>query len=252
MNWPVVTTLLFALTTVTFLFIALQTRWKMRAHRDRVLQLEEERALWTENERIHKEKILELSRSESALTEKLHGTERQLAELRIRSETLEEQARTNHDLSLRLESESKALQEQIAKERELLKEARDALHDSFRSLANQALEGNNKQFIELAKATLAKEAEVMRGDFKQKQQAIDELMRPLHKVLVDYQKNVTDMERERQRSYGLVEQELRRVVETGARLSEETSALKNALRRPHVRGRWGEVQFRKCIEQAGV
>jgi DNA recombination protein RmuC len=45
---------------------------------------------------------------------------------------------------------------------------------------------------------------------------------------------------------------LRKVIESTASLSVETLALKNALKKPHVRGRWGEVQLKNCIELAGM
>ena len=35
-------------------------------------------------------------------------------------------------------------------------------------------------------------------------------------------------------------------------LAKETSSLKNALKKPHVRGRWGEVPLMNCIELAGM
>ena len=53
------------------------------------------------------------------------------------------------------------------------------------------------------------------------------------------------VERIRQEAYGA----LRTQVTT---LSERTGNLANALRAPHVRGRWGEVQLRNVVEQAGM
>jgi DNA recombination protein RmuC len=53
------------------------------------------------------------------------------------------------------------------------------------------------------------------------------------------------VERVRQESYG----ELRTQVST---LAERAGSLTNALRTPHVRGRWGEAQLRNVVEYAGM
>ena len=56
----------------------------------------------------------------------------------------------------------------------------------------------------------------------------------------------------RERGYGEVLATLDHVRGSSDNLRAETSALVNALRAPHTRGRWGEMQLRRVIEAAGA
>jgi DNA recombination protein RmuC len=53
------------------------------------------------------------------------------------------------------------------------------------------------------------------------------------------------VERVRQESYGALQTQV-------TTLSERAGSLTNALRTPHVRGRWGEAQLRNVVEYAGM
>jgi len=126
------------------------------------------------------------------------------------------------------------------------------LMEKFKSLANQTLTGQSEQFLQLAKTTLEKENVVAKSELEKKRLEIEHVVEPLRKKLEEYQTQVQNIERERQRSYTTVEAELKKVVEVSLTLNQETSALKNALKKPHVRGRWGEVQLKNCVELAGM
>jgi DNA recombination protein RmuC len=140
--------------------------------------------------------------------------------------------------------------EKKQKESQLL--STQQMRDSFQSLAHQTLEGQTRQFLDLAKQTLSQQTEVAKNDLEKRQISIDNVISPLQKALETIHKHTLDLEKERQKSYSLIESELKRVVETSTTLSSETRALKNALKKPHVRGRWGEVQLKNCVELAGM
>lgn len=135
---------------------------------------------------------------------------------------------------------------------EAQQQGQELLIERFRAMASQALEGNSHQFLQLAKTTLEKEAINGQAELEKRKLEIQHIIGPLQKKLDEYQNHIQSLEKDRQRSYSHVENELKRVAELGLSLSHETSALKNALKRPHVRGRWGEVQLKNCIELAGM
>lgn len=126
------------------------------------------------------------------------------------------------------------------------------MKDSFQALAHQTLEGQTKQFLDLAQQTLSKHSELAQMDLSKRQQSIDSLIAPLKQTLDNVQKQASEMEKERQKSYTQVEAELQRVVATSQQLSLETRTLKDALKKPHIRGRWGEVQLKNCVDLAGM
>jgi DNA recombination protein RmuC len=103
----------------------------------------------------------------------------------------------------------------------------DRLAAAIRTLSTEAFDANSARFLELADARLSGH------------------VRPLRDSLDRMDQQLQGVERVRHEAYGA----LRIQVTT---LSERTGSLANALRAPHVRGRWGEVQLRNVVEQAGM
>lgn len=156
------------------------------------------------------------------------------------------------DAKTRFEQKTIHLQENLDKQQKLIEELEKRMLESFSFAAQKAIEGNSQRFLDMAKNVLNKESEEIKGNMNIKQKEFEGLVGPLKDSLERYQKLALDMEKERQRSYSQVENELKQVAEAGTRLTAETQALKNALKKPHVRGRWGEVQLMNCIELAGM
>ena len=129
-----------------------------------------------------------------------------------------------------LESEL-ALERRTGAERAaLVDEARDA----FRSLSSETLQQTTSSFLEVAKSQ------------------IHGYVAPLKESLEKMDGQMRGMEKVRQEAYGAVSQHLLTLQGTQERLRLETGNLVKALRTPHVRGRWGEVQLRNVVEAAGM
>lgn len=124
--------------------------------------------------------------------------------------------------------------------------------DRFQSLAAQALESNNRQFLDLAKTVLERESSASKFELEKRQTSIEQMLKPLEQSLQRYESQTRDLERERHKMFVGIEAEFRRMVEANNQLHQATSALKDALKKPHIRGRWGEVQLRNCVELAGM
>jgi DNA recombination protein RmuC len=77
-------------------------------------------------------------------------------------------------------------------------------------------------------------------------------LEPVHESLDHLHRLLTGMERARATAHGELREQMGTVGQTSAQLKQETAALVTALRTPHVRGRWGEVQLRRVVEVAGL
>jgi DNA recombination protein RmuC len=108
------------------------------------------------------------------------------------------------------------------------------LREAFASLSRDALRTNSDEFAARAERDLGG------------------LVEPLKTALVEQQRRVEELERERQRAYGSVEQMIQRMAVDQQSLQSETARLVKSLRQPQVRGRWGEIQLRQVVELAGM
>ena len=204
------------------------------------------------------------ARSESeteraTLIERLAGKEQQLQETRSdldRQSAEYDQLRHEHANSLarlsglqaRLEEERKANQEKLG----LIDEAQYKLADAFKALSADALRDNNLSFIELAKANFETLQDTARGDLDSRQKAIDQLIKPLKDSLEKVDGKIIDLEKTRVGAYSELREQIRALASSQSQLQAETGNLVKALRAPHIRGRWGEIQLRRVVELAGM
>jgi DNA recombination protein RmuC len=131
-------------------------------------------------------------------------------------------------------------------------EAEERLSRTFKALSADALQGSMAQLAELARSQLQSTQLQARGELDQRQHAVEQLVGPLREQLGRVDQQLQQLDRERRESRGRLEEQLRTLAETGERLRTETGALVTALRKPNVRGQWGQMQLRKVVELAGM
>jgi DNA recombination protein RmuC len=110
----------------------------------------------------------------------------------------------------------------------------DRLAATIKTLSTEALDANSARFLELADSRLSG------------------YVRPLKDSLEKMDQQLQGVERMRQEAYGRLTEGLGLLRADQERLRLETGNLVTALRAPHVRGRWGEIQLRRVIEMAGM
>jgi DNA recombination protein RmuC len=83
-------------------------------------------------------------------------------------------------------------------------------------------------------------------------QAIAGVVAPVQASLEKVDAKIHDLEKTRAGAYATLHEQVRNLLETQAMLRSETGKLVTALRTPHVRGHWGEIQLRRVVEMAGM
>jgi DNA recombination protein RmuC len=152
------------------------------------------------------------------------------------------------ELSAILQGERQTAGEKLA----LLEQARTALANAFQALSADALRNNNQAFLNLAQATLEKFQETARGDLARRQQAIDEMVKPVRETLEKFDRRVGEIEHARTDAYARLCEQVMGLQGAQEQLRKETVHLAKALGSPQARGRWGELTLRRVVELAGM
>ncbi|HWW32845.1 MAG TPA: DNA recombination protein RmuC [Steroidobacteraceae bacterium] len=150
----------------------------------------------------------------------------------------------------RVRLESSAMQE--SDRLKLLEQSETRLRVSFDSLAGEALRANSELFLQLARETLGRDQAVAQGAMKEREAAVAQLVLPLRAALERTEAQVNALERERREAFASLRTQIENLSGGQAQLSRETRNLATALRRPEVRGRWGELTLRRLVELAGL
>jgi Uncharacterized protein conserved in bacteria len=151
-------------------------------------------------------------------------------------------------LETRLEEERKASQDKIT----LLSNAEAKLADAFKALSADALRNNNQSFLDLAKQNLETFQQTARGELERRQSAIGDMIKPLKESLEKVDGKIGELEKSRVGAYSELREQVKQLAHSHSQLQSETGNLVKALRAPHVRGRWGEIQLRRVVELAGM
>jgi DNA recombination protein RmuC len=124
--------------------------------------------------------------------------------------------------------------------------------DTFRSLSVEALRESNEQFLALAELRFRETRTETAADIEARKKAIEDLLAPMQATLERVDSEIKDAERRRVHEGATLLQRVASLDATGRELQSETRRLVDALKRPGVRGRWGELQLRRVVELAGM
>ncbi len=127
--------------------------------------------------------------------------------------------------------------------------------DGAISRADEALadrEGLVSEFKALSFDTLAQQGRRADETAEVRLRATEQLLTPVRDGLDRLNLRLTEVEKQRAALGAELGEQVRAVRRTGDELRRETAALATALRKPHVRGAWGELQLKRVAEVAGM
>jgi len=170
----------------------------------------------------------------------------------IRSLKSNRQVSTEREQRITLEARLKN-QDALDTERDTaLALARERLENAFNDLAHDSLEKNSNVFLQLAEQKLGGQQLHASNELEQRKEAINTLLKPIGEAIQKTENQIGQIEKDRQRSFGELDQRLSELKNTQVDLASETRNLVNALRKPEVRGRWGEQSLRRLVELSGM
>ncbi len=117
-------------------------------------------------------------------------------------------------------------QERVRSLKDKLNYVEGNLKDTFKALSSDALRSNNETF--------------------------SVIVNPLKETLDKLDTKIHEIEKERKGTQDVLKSEISRLFALSDGLKKETGNLVTALRKPHVRGRWGEIQLKRVVELAGM
>lgn len=126
------------------------------------------------------------------------------------------------------------------------------LKDAFHALASGALRDNNEQFLRLARENLGSFQVRAQEDLDKREKAVESLVKPIREALDKTEAQIRKMESERREAHGALTKHLETIADSHRLLQNETRNLVQALRRPEVRGQWGEMTLKRLVELAGM
>lgn len=185
--------------------------------------LDAERGRFAETERHLRDAELQiagLETKESQLRDEIQQLKEQLSELTAQKQALREQAVT-------LDAVRKELDQTREKNNRLQEE-------TLRAMTAEMLKQSQAELLTQAESTL------------------HAVSKPVHEQLAQMDKQLKEFSTNRVSAEVKLNQQLVTLSEEGVRTRKETRNLVEALKKPQVRGQWGEMHLKRAVELAGL
>jgi DNA recombination protein RmuC len=139
----------------------------------------------------------------------------------------------------------KAKDEQIAELKTFIEQARGVLTTEFKALSADALKAASEQLVETADSLIKRHGEKTTDDVKLHHEQIKTMLQPVEETIKRLDKQVEDSNLARTTAEALLDDQIKR-------LAGASESLTNALRKPVVRGSWGDMTLENALEKADL
>lgn len=139
-------------------------------------------------------------------------------------------------------------EEQKAREIEVLI---TRIKESFGALSLEALSKNTEEFLKLAHESLSKQTSMGEKELEGKKKLIDQTLEEMKQNLTRVHDMVTTFEKDREKKFGQLENQLKLHAEQTGKLQETAHQLHATLASTKARGQWGERMAEDVLRLAG-
>lgn len=174
------------------------------------------------------------------------------SDLAARNDSLERALSERKEELARVSQKFESAQQEQADLKKLLEEAKTQFRDTFDALAGKALKESRQELVKQARQVFEHEQQKAGKQLEANKQAVESLIKPVKESLQQYQQTLTEAEKQRHGAYQALHEQAKQLADGQAHLQQETAKLVKALRRPEIRGRWGELHMERLFELAGM
>jgi DNA recombination protein RmuC len=144
-------------------------------------------------------------------------------------------------------------EESAAGERDqALVRTREQMQSVFAELSRDSLKSNGELFLQLARERLTRQQMDASAALRERETAIESMVQPIREALLKTESQIQSIERDRIDAFATIKSQMEILASGQNLLSRETRNLVTALRRPDVRGQWGEITLKRLVELAGM
>ena len=174
-----------------------------------------------------------------------------VAQLRARHTAHQREQQLQSDLAV-AHAQLKSQQQVEAERQAALTLSMERLAANFDEVAGASLRANSEVFLKLAREHLGQHQQAAAANLSEREKAIETLVAPIKEALSKTEQQIGRIEKERAETFGALRSSLETVTLGQQALQKETRNLVTALRRPEVRGQWGELTLKRLAELAGM
>jgi DNA recombination protein RmuC len=137
------------------------------------------------------------------------------------------------EMEIVLREQDKNFQERLI----LIEQSKEKLSEAFKGLSLEAVERLHQKSLQ---------------ESLQKEESLQKIIEPLKLSLGKLDDGMHRIEKERRGEKEALQEQIKGILESEKMLRQETANLVKSLRKPDVRGMWGELQLQRVVELAGL
>lgn len=126
------------------------------------------------------------------------------------------------------------------------------LKETLEAATQRQFEASSRQFLDMARDTFTAATTAAKGDLDRSKTSIETLVTPVAETLGKVEARLRELEVAREGAYRGLLAQVGEMRQTTLALQKDTQSLVTALRKPQVRGSWGEMHLRRAVEAAGM